>query len=384
MAVLGCRDKSARRDRARIRGVPWLSGARRELMPTCGASRCCAAAAELIAERGFAETRIADVATPRRRQSGPGHLLLRHQGQPAHRGAALVGAGVLRRGRGDARRRPALCDRLETLVADLPPDRPRRGPRRLGAVVRPLGPGVPAPRGQEGPGRRWTSSGATWSPGWCRPGSRRGEIGRVDVEAFAIVWTALLDGLVVQVALEDPVVDGARAPLASRSTSPRRALGLARQGPTPQRSRRPLQWPFVDAVSRAGEVVAVGDEAVDVLVGVLHRQQPLLDLAPRRQEAPPVVLHQPVGVAVAAVERAGSRGSCGSGRAGTTTQPLAPAVTTRHGSRCRSMTRLRARRASARASGRGARRPSGVSTSVSIARAAAIASGLPLNVPTCS
>jgi AcrR family transcriptional regulator len=38
-----------------------------------------------------------------------------------------------------------------------------------------------------------------------------GEIGSLDVETFAIMWSALLDGLVVQVALEDPVVDVARA-----------------------------------------------------------------------------------------------------------------------------------------------------------------------------
>ncbi len=38
-----------------------------------------------------------------------------------------------------------------------------------------------------------------------------GEIGQVDVETFAIMWGSLLDGLVVQVALDDPVVDAARA-----------------------------------------------------------------------------------------------------------------------------------------------------------------------------
>ena len=34
-----------------------------------------------------------------------------------------------------------------------------------------------------------------------------GEIERVDAETFAIMWASLLDGLVVQVALDDPVVD---------------------------------------------------------------------------------------------------------------------------------------------------------------------------------
>ena len=34
------------------------------------------------------------------------------------------------------------------------------------------------------------------------------EIGSLDVETFAIMWGSLLDGLVVQVALDDPVVTG--------------------------------------------------------------------------------------------------------------------------------------------------------------------------------
>jgi AcrR family transcriptional regulator len=38
-----------------------------------------------------------------------------------------------------------------------------------------------------------------------------GEIGEVDVESFAITWGCLLDGLVIQVSLQDPVVDLDRA-----------------------------------------------------------------------------------------------------------------------------------------------------------------------------
>jgi AcrR family transcriptional regulator len=44
-----------------------------------------------------------------------------------------------------------------------------------------------------------------------RDGIEAGEIGKVDAEEFAIMWASLLDGLVVQVALDDPVVDVARA-----------------------------------------------------------------------------------------------------------------------------------------------------------------------------
>jgi AcrR family transcriptional regulator len=42
-------------------------------------------------------------------------------------------------------------------------------------------------------------------------GIEDGEIDKVDVDSFAILWASLLDGLVVQVALEDPVVDVERA-----------------------------------------------------------------------------------------------------------------------------------------------------------------------------
>jgi AcrR family transcriptional regulator len=44
-----------------------------------------------------------------------------------------------------------------------------------------------------------------------RAGVDDGEIAPVDVETFAIMWGSLLDGLVVQVALDDPVVDVVRA-----------------------------------------------------------------------------------------------------------------------------------------------------------------------------
>ena len=44
-----------------------------------------------------------------------------------------------------------------------------------------------------------------------RDGQAAGELGDVDADAFAITWAALLDGLSIQVALEDPVVDPDRA-----------------------------------------------------------------------------------------------------------------------------------------------------------------------------
>src|SRR5690349_11610935 len=50
-----------------------------------------------------------------------------------------------------------------------------------------------------------------------------------------------------------------------------------------------------------GEFSEVRDQAVDIRLIVLHRDQPLLDLAPRRQENSAVVLVEPVRVAVPVV-----------------------------------------------------------------------------------
>src|SRR5215212_6785067 len=60
----------------------------------------------------------------------------------------------------------------------------------------------------------------------------KGEIANVDAETFAIVWGSLLDGLVVQVALDDPVVTFALARKVALEVADKE-LGLA----TP-RSRR--------------------------------------------------------------------------------------------------------------------------------------------------
>jgi len=64
-----------------------------------------------------------------------------------------------------------------------------------------------------------------------------GEIQKVNVQEFAIMWGSLLDGLVVQVSLDDPVVD---APLARRialeMADKELGLGPARSRRTPSRS----------------------------------------------------------------------------------------------------------------------------------------------------
>jgi AcrR family transcriptional regulator len=79
-----------------------------------------------------------------------------------------------------------------------------------------------------------------------REGQESGELGDVDAESFAIAFSALLDGLSIQVALQDPVVDPDRAfriamefasrelevdwlPRPKRRTTARRASGRARR-----------------------------------------------------------------------------------------------------------------------------------------------------------
>jgi hypothetical protein len=63
-----------------------------------------------------------------------------------------------------------------------------------------------------------------------------GEIGQVDVETFAIMWGSLLDGLVVQVALDDPVVTAERARKVALDVA-YKELGLVAARPRAARAR---------------------------------------------------------------------------------------------------------------------------------------------------
>jgi AcrR family transcriptional regulator len=57
-------------------------------------------------------------------------------------------------------------------------------------------------------------------------GVDNGEIDELDVEAFTVMWSALLDGLVVQVALDDPLVDVPYAQRVARDVA-LKELGLS-------------------------------------------------------------------------------------------------------------------------------------------------------------
>ena len=170
------------------------------------------AAAELIAERGFSETRISDVAT--RAGASPALVvyyfgtkdqLLTEALRWSER-AFYVAAGEL------LAQRRGIRSRLETLV-------------RLTCV--------PRGRDDESMGS-WGLWFDLWAQAFRHPEVARdrveleqrwrdliarvvldsvddGEIDQVDADNLAVTFAALLDGLSIQVALADPVLDQARA-----------------------------------------------------------------------------------------------------------------------------------------------------------------------------
>jgi AcrR family transcriptional regulator len=169
------------------------------------------AAAELISERGFGETRIAEVA---KRTNASSALVIYYFGT---RERLLV----------DALRysEQAFYDAAENMLAEVPSVR-----ERLSLLVR----WTCAPQsGDDGPGE-W----GLWFDLWAQAfrhdevkqdraeldarwrsmiidvvkfGQASGEIAKIDARAFALTFSALLDGLTIQVALDDPEVDSDRA-----------------------------------------------------------------------------------------------------------------------------------------------------------------------------
>jgi AcrR family transcriptional regulator len=169
------------------------------------------AAAALIAERGFADTRIVDVA---RRVGASSALViyyfgtkdtllteaLRYSEQSFYAAADTMLA-----------RTKSMVERLETLVhlTCVPPAQDEV-PGAWGLWFDLWAQAFRHPEVKKDRvelDQRWRSMLA----GVVRDGIDDGEIAPVDVEEFAVSFTALLDGLSIQVALEDPVVDPQRA-----------------------------------------------------------------------------------------------------------------------------------------------------------------------------
>ena len=175
-----------------------------------------AAAAELIAERGFGDTRIADVAE--RAGASPALVIyyfgtkdrllteaLRYSEQSFYAAADELLASTA-----------SVVPRLETLVR-LTCVPQRMDENNLAEVAGAWGlwfdlwaqafrhPEVKKDRVELD--QRWRSM----ITQVVRDGMDAGEIGVADAEEFAVAFAALLDGLSIQVALEDPVVDPRRA-----------------------------------------------------------------------------------------------------------------------------------------------------------------------------
>jgi len=169
------------------------------------------AAAELIAERGFADTRIADVA--KRVGASPALVIyyfgtkdtllteaLRFSEQSFYTVADELLAST-----------PSLVKRLETLVhLTCVPQTKDEVPGAWGLWFDLWAQAFRHPEVKKDRvelDQRWRSMVAQVA----RDGIHNGEIGTVDAEEFAVAFAALLDGLSIQVALEDPVVDPERA-----------------------------------------------------------------------------------------------------------------------------------------------------------------------------
>jgi AcrR family transcriptional regulator len=170
-----------------------------------------AAAAELIAERGFGDTRIADVAA--RVGSSPALVIyyfgtkdtllteaLRWSEQSFYEAADEMLSSTT-----------SMVKRLETLVAwTCLPQAKEDVPGAWGLWFDLWAQAFRHPEVKKDRvelDQRWRAMIARV----VRDGMDGGEIGTVDVEEFAIAFAALLDGLSIQTALDDPVVDGQRA-----------------------------------------------------------------------------------------------------------------------------------------------------------------------------
>jgi AcrR family transcriptional regulator len=170
-----------------------------------------AAASTLIAERGFHDTRIADVAT--RVGASPALVIYYFGTKDSLLTEALRWSerSFYAETEEMLQATDRLRDRLETLVEwTLVPDKQESLTGDWGLWFDLWAQAFRHPEVKKDRAEldaRWRSLLARI----VQEAVDAGEIEPLDVESFAIMWGSLLDGLVVQVALDDPVVDYARA-----------------------------------------------------------------------------------------------------------------------------------------------------------------------------
>jgi AcrR family transcriptional regulator len=169
------------------------------------------AAASIIGERGFSETRIADVA--RRSGASPALVIYYFSTKDRLLTEALrfsedgfyAGVAAQLDGLPTARAKLELLVRLTCI-----PQGADEVPGAWGLWFDLWAQALRHPeiaKDRIELDQRWRDTIATV----VSDGQAAGELGDVDADAFAITFSALLDGLSIQVALEDPVVDPERA-----------------------------------------------------------------------------------------------------------------------------------------------------------------------------
>jgi AcrR family transcriptional regulator len=195
-----------------------------------------AAAATLIAERGFADTRIADVAA--RVGASPALVIYYFGTKDSLLTEALrwSESSFYAATEEMLRSTPTIRARIETLVEwTLVSDAPASAPSDWGLWFDLWAQAFRHPEVK----KDRADLDAQWRDlitRLVRAGIEDGEVEPLDVETFAIMWGSLLDGLVVQVALEDPVVDVARARRIAVDVA-FKELGIA-SGPARRRTRK--------------------------------------------------------------------------------------------------------------------------------------------------
>src|SRR3954465_14522721 len=204
--------------------------------PAARGRRMLHAAAALIAAQGYGETRIADVA--RRAKVSPGLVVYYFGSKDKLLVEALRYSDEMFYATGESLiwQQPTLAARLQTLVQlTFGPDVGRELPGAWGVWLHPWAQAYRHPEGAQGRVEldgRWR----TLIADVVKDGRRNGEVGKVDEKRFAGTFAALLDGLAIQVALDDPEID---APTATKIAIEfaGNALGLSMNG------RRPAKRP---------------------------------------------------------------------------------------------------------------------------------------------